>query len=168
MAEKSTKKRSFWTNIVVLALCLFLCACQKTDYLPMLDGTFSCRAEGTLGGEPFAAAVTVGETGVLRVTFTAPKKLEGITAVWENESYRLLFEGVEIENSRLSGFLLPARLLADAFTVTNVKADKTKTVVVGANERGTREVTVNGEGKIVLVKGTYDGIYAEFEVEFSH
>ncbi len=170
MAEKTVKKMRFWTKIVVLlCICLPLCSCveKNTAYLPMLDGAFSCRAEGTLGGEVFAAVLTAEESGALRVTFTAPKKLKGISAVWENESCRLLFDGMEMENSHFSGFVVPVRLLADAFTVTNVKADKTKTVVVGENERGTREVTVVA-GEILLLKGTYDGIYAEFEVEFSH
>ncbi len=141
--------RRFWTNIVVLALCLSFCSCQKTDYLPPFEGAYLCQGE--LGGEPFAATVTVD---ALRVVYT--------TGLIATES-RLSLHGMEIENPCLSGFLVPARLLADDFTVTAVKADKTKTVILGENEHGSREVTVAGTA--ISVKGTYDGIYAEFAIK---
>ncbi len=152
MAEKVRKKIRFWTNIVVLALCLFLVSCQKADYLPPIEGAYLCRGE--LCGEPFAATVTVD---TLRVVYTS-----GLIAT-ENG---LVLHGMEIENSNLYGFLVPVRLLAEPFTVTSVKADKEKTVILGENGHGSREVTVMGT-EIVYVKGAYDGIYAEFEVEFS-
>ena len=176
------KKRAFWTKIVVLPfllLGLIGCGSGKREFLPQLLSPFSCRVTGECGGEAFTATVTagewkLGEDGVqersLQVIYTAPKHLCGLVATLEADGCTLTLDGMKISDAHLDGFLLPARLLGDAFAVTNTLVQKQEgrevCVVVGGSENGSRQVTVDGEsGVILFVEGTLHGIYAEFSVE---
>lgn len=176
------KKRTFWTKIVVLFLLapLFVgCGVGKKDFLPQLLDPFSCRVTGECGGEPFTATVTAGawetdgdgrRTRSLRVVYTAPAHLRGLVATFEGDEYSLTLDGVRILESHLSGFLLPARLLGDVFTVTGTRAEKKEGMEVcfvsGSSEDGSRQVEVDAEsGSILSASGTLFGIYAEFYVE---
>lgn len=176
------KKSVFWTKIVVLPLLLMLltgCGLGERDFLPQLDVPFSCHITGECGGEAFEATVTAGawETGedgtrtrTLRMVYTAPARLCGLVATLEGGRCTLSLDGMEIPNARLDGCLLPARLLADAFAVTDTFAEKREgrevCLVLGSSENGSRQVTVDGEsGAILFVEGTLRGIHAAFSVE---
>lgn len=176
------KKRTFWTKIVVFLMIapLFVgCGVGKKDFLPQLSVPFSCHVTGKCGGESFTATVTAGawETGEdgtptrsLRVVYTAPAHLYSLVATFEAGNCTLTLDGMEISDSQLDGFLLPARLLGDTFAVTETLAQKQEgrevCFVFGSSENGSRQVTVDSEGgEILFVEGTLFGIHAEFSVE---
>lgn len=182
MAQKMRKNAQLWTKIVIsifLLSCLLGCSTDKKSFLPELDSAFSCRVTGECCGEAFAAIVTAGawetaengaRTRVLRVVYTAPERLQGVVATLDAGEYSLLLDGVQIKASHLMGFLLPARLLADVFDVTDTltlnKEGRATCEVLGSAENGSRRVEIDGEsGAILRVEGTLDGMYAEFDVE---
>ncbi len=178
------QKRFFWTKIVLfLAFFLFLggCSDKMTDPLPQLSKELRCHVSGLLAGASFEGTVTASawETDeervrgrALKLIFTAPDSHRGIVAEVAEGVVRLSLDGMEWEESALGGFLVPARLLGETFSVTRIetqkKDGKAVTVVFGSHPRGSREVTVDSaSGQIVFVKGTFDGVYAEFSVSFS-
>ena len=176
------KKRTFWTKIVVLIMLANLlvgCSGVKKEFLPRLELPFSCRVTGECGGEPFEAIVTAGawereEEGdsarSLRVIYTAPVHLKGLVATFEAGGYSLTLDGIRLEESCLGGFLLPARLLGDTFTVMETRAATKEgrglCLILGNAENGSRQIEVDAEsGEILSVSGALFGIYAEFRVE---
>lgn len=165
--------------LLVFPPLLWSCGVKDRLFIPALDTAFTSHVTGTCGGEPFAATVTAGawETGedgartrLLRVVYTAPEHLRGLVATLDAGKCSLTLDGMEVSDAHLFGFLVPARLLGDAFTVTNTYAERTEgrevCFVFGSSENGSRQVQVDSEsGEILSVEGTLLGIYAEFSVE---
>ena len=84
---------------VLFSLCLCLCgfaACKTAEPPPPPPTAtgFSCAAEGSYRGEPVAGTLSRTAAGLLTVTLSRPKTLEGVVMEWNGTDVTLRFGGL--------------------------------------------------------------------------
>lgn len=72
------------------------CAVRQENAPPAVSG-FSCDVEGTYQQMRVAGRLSRASAGTLRLEFTEPESLKGLSAVWDGETVSLKLFGISFE-----------------------------------------------------------------------
>lgn len=131
--------------LVLLVLMLLVTGCrQLTQTADPVGADFTCRIQADYKDMDVEGTLIRQTAGMLRLTFSAPESLAGMTAVWDGES-------VELEMNGLSFSVDPA-------TVPESALGEEIVAVLDAAIRGEGERTQDGDKLIIRGNGD-NGMY---------
>lgn len=149
------KTAAFFISAVLMAVMLSGCG-KEVAKTPKIDNLFTCKAEFSCNGFEGEANVSRLGDGMWDVEFAAPKTLEGVKLLFNNDEIKASYLGLSFTLPKESA---PAQsaltLFFDAVDDTILaeemesKQGETESKYFGENEAGAFEITVSAENGVI-------------------